>query len=95
MCTGAIINSRIKTVFYGAPDPKAGSCGTLVNLFDLPYNHRPEVIPGILADECADVLRCFFKDLRARKKLEKKALSSISPAENILPEKGEESPDES
>ena len=82
MCTGAIINSRIKTVFYGAPDPKAGSCGTLVNLFDLPYNHRPEVIPGILADECADVLRCFFKDLRARKKLEKKALSSISPAEN-------------
>ncbi|MCI8857816.1 MAG: nucleoside deaminase [Clostridiaceae bacterium] len=95
MCTGAIINSRIKTVFYGAPDPKAGSCGTLVNLFDLPYNHRPEVIPGILADECADVLRCFFKDLRARKKLEKKALSSISPAENILPENERESPDES
>ncbi len=68
MCTGAIINSRIQTVYYGAPDPKAGSCGTLVNLFELPYNHRPEVVPGVLEAECAEALRVFFRDLRARKK---------------------------
>ncbi len=68
MCTGAIINARIKTVCYGAPDPKAGSCGTLVNLFDLPYNHRPAVVSGVLEEECAALLRTFFRELRARKK---------------------------
>ena len=51
---------RIKTVYYGAPDPKAGSCGTLVNLFALPYNHKPAVVAGVLEDECADVLRALF-----------------------------------
>lgn len=71
MCTGAIINARIKTLYYGAPDPKAGSCGTLVNLFDLGYNHKPAVVPGVLEEACADVLRQFFKALRARKKQEK------------------------
>ncbi len=68
MCAGAIINARIKTVYYGAPDPKAGSCGTLVDLFVLPYNHRPEVVAGVLEDECADVLRDFFRALRKRQK---------------------------
>lgn len=71
MCTGAIINSRIKTLYYGASDPKAGSCGTLVNLFDLPYNHKPEVVAGLLAEDCANDLRAFFRDLRQRKKQEK------------------------
>ena len=71
MCTGAIINSRIKTLYFGAPDPKTGSCGTLTNLFDLNYNHKPEVIPGLLEAECAEVLREFFRALRARKKIEK------------------------
>ena len=71
MCTGAIINSRIKTLYYGAPDPKAGSCGTLVNLFDVAYNHKPEVVAGLLEEECAQTLRAFFRDLRARKKAEK------------------------
>ena len=75
MCTGAIINARIQTVYYGAPDPKAGSCGTLTNLFDLPYNHRPEVVPGVLGDACAEILRAFFRDLRARKK------AALSPSE--------------
>ena len=70
MCTGAIINSRVKTLYYGAPDPKAGSCGTLVNLFELPYNHRPEVVSGLLEAECAGLLRDFFQSLRARKKAE-------------------------
>lgn len=71
MCTGAIINSRIKTLYYGAPDPKAGSCGTLVNLFDVAYNHKPEVVAGLLEEECAETLRTFFRALRARKKAEK------------------------
>ena len=71
MCTGAIINSRIKTLCYGAPDPKAGSCGTLVNLFDIAYNHKPEVVAGLLEEECEEMLRAFFRELRARKKAEK------------------------
>ena len=71
MCTGAIINARIRTVYYGAPDPKAGSCGTLVNLFELPYNHQPAVVGGLLEDECAGALRDFFRGLRERKKREK------------------------
>lgn len=72
MCTGAIINARIKTLYYGAKDEKAGSCGTLVNLFDLPYNHKTEVISGVMEEECADILKKFFKDLRERKKIERK-----------------------
>ena len=72
MCTGAIINARIKTLYYGAKDEKAGSCGTLVNLFDLPYNHKPEVISGVMEEECANILKKFFKALRERKKIERK-----------------------
>lgn len=72
MCAGAIINSRIKTVYYGAPDPKAGSCGTLVNLFELPYNHKPAVVSGVMEEECAAVLRDFFRALRQRRKEERK-----------------------
>ncbi len=68
MCTGAIINSRIKTLYYGAKDLKSGSCGSVVNLFELPYNHKPEVVPGILEDDCSNVLRSFFKELRKKRK---------------------------
>ncbi len=64
MCAGAIINSRIVTVYYGASDKKAGSCGSVVNLFDLPYNHKPNQVSGVLGDECADLLKQFFRDLR-------------------------------
>jgi len=68
MCAGAIINARIQTVYYGAPDPKAGSCGTVVDLFALPYNHRPAVVAGVLEEPCAEVLRSFFRTLRAQRK---------------------------
>ena len=68
MCAGAINNARIRTVYYGAPDPKAGSCGTLVNLFALPYNHKPEVVSGVMEEECAGILRGFFRALRKRRK---------------------------
>lgn len=66
MCTGAIINSRIRRLVFGASDPKAGSCGSVINLFDLPYNHKPEVISGFMADECSELLKEFFKKLRNR-----------------------------
>ena len=68
MCAGAIINARIPTVVYGAKDPKAGSLGSVIDLFSLGYNHRPEVISGVLEQECGQVLRDFFRDLRERKK---------------------------
>ena len=64
MCAGAIINSRIKRVVFGAYDPKAGSCGTLTDLFALPYNHRPAVTAGVLAQEAGACLRDFFRALR-------------------------------
>lgn len=67
MCTGAIINSRIKRLVYGASDYKAGSCGSVVNLFDLPYNHKPEVTAGFMQEECAQKLTEFFKSLRKAK----------------------------
>lgn len=68
MCTGAIINARIKKVVYGARDPKAGSVHSVINLFEMPYNHRPEVSGGVLETECAAVLSTFFQQLRERKK---------------------------
>ena len=66
MCAGAIINSRIKRVFFGAYEPKTGSCSkdSVVNLFDLPYNHKPEVYGGICEKDCAEQLKDFFKDKR-------------------------------
>lgn len=64
MCAGAIINSRIERLVQGAPNPKAGSCGSVVDLFALPYNHRPQLTSGIMGEECATVLKDFFKRLR-------------------------------
>ena len=67
MCAGAIINSRIDKVYFGAFDKKAGSVSSLVRLFDLPYNHKPEAIGGIMEEECAGVLSDFFRRLRKEK----------------------------
>ena len=64
MCAGAIINSRIKTLIFGAYDSKAGSIDSVINLCDYPYNHKPEIYGGICEDECLEVLREFFKTLR-------------------------------
>jgi len=73
MCAGACINSRVERVIFGAYDPKAGSCGSVVNLFDLPYNHKPALCGGVLEEECASLLSRFFLSLRERNKLRKKA----------------------
>ena len=66
MCAGAIINSRIDTVVFGAYDLKAGSASkeSVVDLFSLPYNHRPQVYGGICERECAEILTEFFKEKR-------------------------------
>ena len=65
MCAGAILNSRIRRVVYGAADPKAGCCGSVTDLFALPFNHRPVVERGLRAEEAAALLADFFAQLRA------------------------------
>lgn len=67
MCSGAIINSRIERVIYGAKDTKAGCCGTVINMFEMPFNHKPQIVSGVLESECADILSRFFKLLRNKK----------------------------
>lgn len=67
MCAGAIINSRIKNVYFGAKDNKAGSFGSVINMAELPYNHKPEIHGGIMENECSTLLSEFFKDLRIKK----------------------------
>ena len=65
MCAGAIILARIPEVYYGAPDPKAGCCGTLMDLLnDSRFNHNPTVQYGLLASECGGLLTSFFRALR-------------------------------
>ena len=64
MCTGAIINSRIDTVVFGAYDDKAGCMGTLTDMTTLGFNHKPEIIGGYMENECAKVLTDFFEKLR-------------------------------
>ena len=64
MCAGAIINSRIKTVYFGAYDNKAGSFGSVADFNRLPYNHKPEIIAGVMEKECSALLTGFFKKLR-------------------------------
>lgn len=67
MCAGAIVNSRLKKVTFGAYDKKAGSFGSVVNFNDLPYNHKPEIIGGENEAECAELLTEFFKKLRDKR----------------------------
>ena len=71
MCAGAIINSRIRRVIFGASDAKAGSCGSVTDMFSLPYNHKPEVVSGILERECSELLTEFFTGLRKKRRGEK------------------------
>ncbi|MBO8155596.1 MAG: nucleoside deaminase [Bacillaceae bacterium] len=73
MCAGAILQSRIPVVVFGAYDPKAGSAGSLLNLLeDQRFNHVAEVIPGVMKEECGALLSNFFRKLRDKKKREKK-----------------------
>ena len=65
MCAGAILNSRSRRVVYGAADPKAGCCGSVTDLFALPFNHHPVVERGLRAEEASALLADFFVRLRA------------------------------
>ena len=64
MCSGAILNSRIRRVVYGAADTKAGCCGSVTDLFALPFNHHPAVENGLRAEEAQALLQAFFLRLR-------------------------------
>ena len=66
MCAGAIINSRIPTIVYGAKEDQFGSCGSVLNLFEERYPHKPAIYGGIKKDECAEVLRSFFRKVREK-----------------------------
>lgn len=64
MCTGAIINARIPTLVFGARETISGSCGSVIDLFSENYGHRPAVYPGVLGEDCAALLRDFFRSRR-------------------------------
>ena len=69
MCAGAIVNSRLDRLVYGASDPRAGAAGTVFDLVrDERLNHQVEVVDGVLRDDCSRILSEFFADLRARRK---------------------------
>ncbi|MBP3502090.1 MAG: tRNA adenosine(34) deaminase TadA [Clostridia bacterium] len=72
MCAGALIQSRIKKVYIGAMDYKTGACGSVLNLLkDFKFNHIVDVETGILSEECEEILKNFFKELRKTKKIQK------------------------
>lgn len=72
MCAGAIVLSRIERVVFGASDPKGGCAGTLMNLLqEKRFNHQAEVVSGVLAEQCGDLLSQFFRRLRQQKKEKK------------------------
>jgi tRNA(adenine34) deaminase len=65
MCAGAILHARIGRLVYAAPDPKAGACGSVLDVMNHPrLNHRVEVVPGVLAEECGGMLQQFFRARR-------------------------------
>ncbi|HEY0759108.1 MAG TPA: tRNA adenosine(34) deaminase TadA [Acidisarcina sp.] len=66
MCCGAMIHARIDRLVYGASDPKAGAAGSVMNVLNHPsLNHQMEVTPGVLAENCGEVLRAFFRERRS------------------------------
>src|SRR3989339_483168 len=66
MCAGAMIQSRIKNLYYGAKDPKAGAVGSVLNLMEIPFNHQINVVSGMMAEESQELLKSFFKKLREK-----------------------------
>lgn len=68
MCSGAIINSRIKRVVYGAADDKAGCMGSVADFCAYPFNHKPQVVRGVLEEDCQALLQRFFQFLREKRK---------------------------
>ena len=76
MCAGALMQSRIDRVVIGSMNPKAGCAGSVLNLLEMDgFNHKVEVIRGVLQEECSSMLSDFFKELREKKKMLKKSLA--------------------
>ena len=75
MCAGAIIQSRVTRVVVGCMNPKAGCAGSVLNLLDVKaFNHQAELTTGVLEEECSALMTGFFRELRERKKMQKKSL---------------------
>ena len=66
MCSGAVIQSRIRNLYFGASDLKTGACGSVLNLFEYTFNHKVNVLGGILEEECSRIIKDFFKELRQK-----------------------------
>jgi len=77
MCAGAILNARIPRVVYGAADPKAGSCGSVTDLFAMSFNHHPKTTVGVMEEECAGALKTFFRSLREKRAAQKETPTEI------------------
>lgn len=84
MCAGAIVQARIPEVVMGCMNPKAGCAGSILNILDMPeFNHQVNVSRGVLEQECSDMLKSFFTELRDRNKREKEArkMQASTPAD--------------
>lgn len=78
MCSGAIIQARMRKVYIGCMNPKAGCAGSVLNLLRIPqFNHQAEIEAGILEEECSSILKKFFKELRQKVKAEKQQKNEI------------------
>ena len=83
MCSGAIIQARIPRVVIGSMNPKAGCAGSVLNLLEMDgFNHKAEVDRGVLVEECSDMLKRFFKELREKKAAIKRVENEAKCAEN-------------
>ncbi|MGO3170825.1 MAG: tRNA adenosine(34) deaminase TadA [Bavariicoccus seileri] len=82
MCSGAMILARVRHVYFGAFDPKAGAAGSLMNLLtDERFNHQPFVTGGVLKEECQALLKDFFKRLRSRNKADKAVREALKKSQ--------------
>ena len=66
MCMGAMIHARVKRIVFGAPDPRAGACGSLIDFSNYPMESSPEILGGVLAEDCIAPIRSFFKQTRKK-----------------------------
>ena len=85
MCSGAIVNARIRNVFYGATDPKAGTVDSLYHLLgDERLNHQVYVTAGVLGEQCSQMLKDFFRTVRKKRKLARKKKKTSNSKQNVV-----------